>query len=522
MPRDELLSNFSKPIWSQSTAKNIDQLTISSGSASGSELMERAGFEIFREVSKRFGPRHQFLVLAGPGNNGGDAFVVARYLHQEGFKVAALLVASGKKLSPDCTLQLAAFTQCNGQTIEYQADWPNQITTQNLVVVDGLLGLGLKGGLKDGPTKDCLSACYDVQPQAVIAIDVPSGMSPDSWQEGQAILPADLTVTFGGKKACHTLTPSRKSCGEVLVKNIGFTPSAIREAFESQPPVLRTVQPRRFLEHCQPWNFLEEDAHKYQRGHLLVLGGSAGKLGAPLLAGIAALRTGAGWVTVATPYPERDSRMPLEMTTEPFFEQGRLDWNKLEDFVTSRKVLSIVIGPGTMSQPFSEPIWEKLQKLQKECQLSMVVDGGALHGLLDLSPSFLPNKTVITPHPGEWTKLSEKFDHTPHGLSDLMDVRNRLADVGITAILKTATPLIIGQGAPSSINIEGADPALAKAGMGDALAGIIGCLGLTPIGARDAALRAQCMIYEQAHFAKERFGPHGIQPTDIIEGLGFL
>ncbi len=498
---------FYEAVWSRTVAKNIDEQSSRQFGIDALTLMEEAGTAVANYVLDHYPADHNILVLAGSGNNGGDAQVAARVLLQAGRTVTVFAANDSAQMT-----ELHRYLEQHS----------------NIVVIDGILGIGLKGSLREGPARETLTtvaAGLKRGDSRVIAIDVPSGLDCDDGSSTDIPLPADVTITFGAAKPALLLSPARDRCGDIIVHPLGFAPPAITASVAADF-YLAALQAAPLLAY-QPWQRLSPSAHKYDRGHVLVIGGSDGKLGAPVLSGLAALRGGCGWSSIALPTPawrEPDPAWPLELTFEDFFVGGTLDVKALKHFLATRQVRAVVIGPGMMTSPLSPALLAMLAEQQQQTQLGLVIDGGALQDFLTLTrdTKFAAERTVITPHPGEWRRLTTPSPSPPTSMNDLPEVHAILRGAGVTAIYKSATPIIIPAAVrePSAFIATQGGTTLARAGSGDVLAGIIAAhLAIGEPAAR-ACARSYMVMAAAATLAADELGEHAVLASDIIQRLG--
>ncbi len=513
---------YSSPIWTRSFASAVDRLSSAKYHVPTLTLMERAGAAVANCVLENSKSQQIIIVLAGSGNNGGDALVAARILLGARRTVKIFLVEDQphSQRSVSCQTQIAALAnELIGNTSDALACLRNN---NDIILVDGLIGSGMQHGLRDGASKSCLIAAQAIPQKYVIAIDIPSGMDCDN-STVRANLPANTTVTFGAKKLIHSLSPARDDCGQVEVHDIGFAPAAIVETEGFEPIIFAELNAHAII-NDDPWQHLGRSANKYDRGHVLVIGGSDGKLGAPILTALAALRAGAGWCTVALPQPawqKPEPGWPLELTFEDFYTGGQLSDERLQNFVTTRKVTALVIGPGTMSS-LTKTNLQTLQNMQAQLGIGIVIDAGALGNILDLAPTFKPERTLLTPHPGEWQRLSTKILPTPHSPAATLEAIQQLRKSGFTAICKSATPIIlpVTSGKARAIVCTSGDQTLARAGSGDVLAGIAGAHLAFGLPADFAAARSYAVLCAAAHRAASQVGPNAVLASDCIAHLG--
>ena len=519
------------PIWQQKQAQEVDRKSIQDHNIPGLTLMESAGKAVATYIQRLRAPDRPLdkisatklgdgvIVLAGNGNNGGDALVTARLLLEAGYQVDVFLVGDPEKgASPDCQKQKDQLPP--DKLNIYKKGCLNRFQKRKNIVIDGILGLGQKGKIRPGLLFDALNEAEDLAHKLVIAIDVPSGLQVDLWQQEPPPLASDICITFGGGKLCHSFNPSRQYCGRVEVVDIGFHPEAIDSATKTTSVQFSWDYP--YLKSLQPWQDLAMDSHKFQRGHVLIIGGSEGKLGAPLLAASAAQHCGAGWVSVALPRPVAYlDDVPLEVTFEDFFKDGIIEWPKVMAFVKNRKVKAVCIGPGTMVNPIDKGGVPYLLELA-ELGVFLVVDGGALDGLgvlLDQDP-IKKGSCLLTPHPGEWRKLHPQNTSLDDAKA-ILGGREQAARWGTHIFYKTSTPFTISPHSREVLVSQAGNSSLAKAGSGDVLAGAATILG-TRVPADEVGNLCQYYLAETARIMIKKKGYHGVVASDIARYLGVV
>ncbi len=525
MSLPDILS-MSSPIWSKKLSQQVDRISSEKYHVDPYALMESAGRGVTEAVQEIVTEGQPVIVLFGPGNNGGDALVVARYLLDLEFNILVFKTFNDdQKLSPMCEKQMKSCQSLGIEIQNYREGVFDQFGSQNPLVVDGIFGVGFSGVLD--PTHmahKCLSEVGLLNEKVIVAIDIPSGLDADLGKEQEVPLVADVTVTFGGFKFAHIMSPARQYCGEIVNLDIGFPMAAYIDAVNETPPSLWHLDSNDLMEQ-NPWSDLGEEINKYDRGHVLVLGGSSGKAGACVMSGMAALRTGAGWATVAMPegvLGELKYEVPPELTFEDLYDGSGIHSVKLSNFLEERRVAAVVIGPGAMNSPISK---ESLNVLREFVAGNgfLVVDAGATRGFLDLSErqQWNSDRILLTPHPGEWNQLRSQAMPIPLSQEGLRDTTQVARNSGIPLVYKGATPLIFSADpkAPSFLSNEGS-AALARAGSGDVLCGIIAAHGAIGFGAVHGGLRALGVLASAAESAAEEVGEHSVLATDVIRHLG--
>ena len=432
-----------------------DAKTIASG-VSSNILMERAGAAVVREICHRWKPG-RVGVLCGPGNNGGDGYVIARLLRNEGWAVRVSSYAAVEHLTGDA----AAMAERWEGAIETLS---SNSTKDVDLIVDALFGAGLSRPL-DSEVACLLSSLASPS----VAVDVPSGVDGNSGQVLGGAPMADLTVSFCRAKPGHYLLPGRIHRGELVVADIGISESVVETANASVGRNGPEVWGRRF-----PWPVL--DAHKYQRGHLVVAGGGIASSGAARLAARAGLRVGAGLVTCAVP---ASALVVYAAHLTSIMIKPLQDKDAFNQVLSDRRITAVVLGPG---QGLHADTRDKVLQALDSAK-SIVLDADALSVFADdpnVLFSALHEGCVLTPHEGEFARL---FERTGDRLDD---TRKAAVRSGAVVVMKGPDTVIAHPDGRALIN-DNAPPELATAGSGDVLAGIIGGLLAQGQDAIDAA-----------------------------------
>ncbi|MBT5048473.1 MAG: NAD(P)H-hydrate dehydratase [Rhodospirillaceae bacterium] len=460
-----------------------DEAAIASGT-SGQVLMENAGQAIADQIRNRWA-RRPISILCGPGKNGGDGFVVARLLADEGWPITLALLGEKEALKGD-----AAWAAAQWSGAVHPPD-PSVLDGAELVV-DALFGAGLSRPLDD-MARILIDAINDRRLPCV-AVDIPSGVHGDTGQVLGGAPSCRLTVTFFRRKPGHLLMPGRAFAGETVVAPIGI-PESVLEQIE---PETFANGPGLWLSHY-PWPALGD--HKYGRGHALIAGG-ASMTGAARLAARAAYRAGAGMVTIASP-PSAVQIYAGDLAGLLVSAVANEDeFNAL--LVDPRKNAALV-GPGCGVSRTTRNMALGALRAQK----AVVLDADALSVFQDnpgdLFDALLDSSAVLTPHDGEFARL---FDQAGDKLSR---VRAAAARCGAVVVLKGPDTVIAAPDGRAIIN-DNAPPTLATAGTGDVLAGLILGLMAQGMGPFDAA----CAGVWLHGAAATQFGP-GLIASDIPE-----
>ena len=460
----------------------VDRHAIDVCGVPGAALMERAGQAVVDFVLAEYPNVRRPLVVCGSGNNGGDGFVIARVLEERRGEIRAriLLVGDRARYGEDARLHLEKAEAASIEIVQTRE--PSRIErlcAASDLIVDAVFGVGLSRPV-EGELADVL-AVIGASAAPIVAADIPSGVCSTSGRELGVSVPADAIVTFGLPKQGLALHPSS---ARIHVADIGFPPvavSAVRIAQRclTHRAVLARLPDRRAA------------GHKGTFGHVLVIGGATGKLGAPCLSALGAMRTGAGLVTVAVAESlvAIAATKLLEAMTLPIPDEGsgyigdqRLVLDTLARAARARDV--VVIGPGLGTAPQTR---RGVEAFLAELDRPAVVDADALnvfsraHGG-DPARLASPHPRVLTPHPGEAARLLDCT--TPEIEHDRPAAARELARAtGAIVLLKGARTLIAAPSGELFINPTGG-PALAAGGSGDVLAGAIGALlaqGVDPL-----------------------------------------
>jgi NAD(P)H-hydrate epimerase len=473
--------------------REVDRRTSEMG-IPGIVMMENAGHRVVEFLAERFAPlpAQRIVVLCGKGNNGGDGMVVARQLHTR-FHPQALhvvLLAAPEDLKGDAAANYKMLAAC-GCPVWREIPAEARLAT---LVVDALLGTGISGPAA-GVMLEGIRQINDGFPLAkVVAVDIPSGMPSDSGQPAGECARADYTVTFTAPKVGQVLPPNCDGVGELVVGPIGSPPELYEDAW------LSLLEPEMFEELLEP---RPAGGHKGTFGHVLVVAGSRDKSGAAAMAGLGALRAGAGLVTVASAasaIPVIASHAP-ELMTAPIEE--------LDHLVEGKTV--IAMGPGLGRGPEIEAM---VTRVVAEFEQPMVLDADAL----GWQANGLPHIRVMTPHPGEMARLTGKT--TAEIQRDRVGAARAFAmDRRVILVLKGQRTVIAFPDGRVWINPTGT-PALGTGGSGDVLTGMIaGFLAQFP-GQPDQAVGAAVYLHGLAgEIGARALGEKCLIATDILRYL---
>jgi hydroxyethylthiazole kinase-like uncharacterized protein yjeF len=471
-----------------------DRLAIAAGPFNGIQLMRNAGVAVAAAVLQRYPAAARVHVLCGPGNNGGDGYIVAKLVAEAGVQVSVW--AEGAPRSGSDAAVAAAECPVEAQPIS------GFMPERGDIVVDALYGAGLSKPLSADAVA-AIEKCGDAG-IPVVAVDLPSGISGETGHPvGDAAFRADVTVTFARKKPGHLLLPGREACGYILVADIGISDATVAavgpKCFENGPALWRGAYP-----------MPAADTHKYRRGHVGVFSGGPSATGAARLAAVAAARAGAGAVTVLS--PGNALAINAAQLTSIILKCVD-DADHARAFISDRKPSALVLGPGFgVGEPLRELALAILETAGAEA--SLVLDADGITSFHDAPASLFITTgakgaaaLVLTPHEGEFGRLFP--DIARAALSKLEKARKAAARSHGVVIYKGPDTVIASPDGRAVINANGT-PLLATAGSGDVLSGIVAALLAQGMPAFEAACAAVWMHAEAAR----RFGP-GLIAEDL-------
>ena len=457
-----------------SQMRDADRQTIDEIGIPSMVLMENAGRQVVAALEAAYedlSDRH-VAVLCGPGNNGGDGFVVARTLHQRGVEVSVFVVGTMASLKGDARLNIEILGRLGLTAVEVSDEqaWDLHFSeiSQCRLIVDAIFGTGLKSPLSG--MMETVAADVNASGIPVIAIDLPSGLSADHAEPIGECIRATMTVTLAAPKIPLVLPPGEALAGNIVVADIGIPAEVIENLAGPRIELLTRESMREIL---QP---RDADSHKGDYGHVLIVGGSTGKTGAAHLAAVGALRSGAGLVSVATPRSAQPivAAMGAEYMTIPVEEtvEGTVAAGALHSLL-DREQDVIAVGPGLGRSP---DVVVFVQELIERSESPLVLDADALNALAS-DPDRLQRggdgtrPIVITPHPGEMARLANtSIDEVQASRVDV--ARDFAVQHQIYVVLKGHRTLIATPDGKVFINPLG-NPGMATGGTGDVLTGVI-------------------------------------------------
>lgn len=437
-------------LYGAAQVRALDRCAIERHGIPAAELMRRAGQAAWRLLHTHWPAARRLAVLCGAGNNGGDGYILATEAIRSGCEVRLLTLGDHDRLSPESAAAAVGFAAAGGIAEPYRS-----LPANASVIVDGLFGTGLSRPVEGRYAQAIESANASRAP--VLALDLPSGLDADTGQVLGDAVRADLTLCFIGLKRGLFTGRGPALTGEVRFDGLDVPPAI----YASEVLSARRIDWRKERELLPP---RPADAHKGMAGHVLIVGGAPGMSGAPRIAGESALRSGAGLVTVAT-HPDHAATLNL---TRPELMVAAVPDAVVLTAVAARATV-VAIGPGLGQGDWGRRLFAAALELGRP----MVVDADALN-LLAAAPR-RADHWVLTPHPGEAARLlgCSIADVEQDRFAAAAEIQRRFGGV---VVLKGAGTIVAGPGQrPPAVCSDG-NPAMASAGMGDALTGIIAAL----------------------------------------------
>jgi len=468
--------------------RELDRIAIQEQGIPGFQLMSRAGYEVFQCIRNKWPATRSVAVFCGAGNNAGDGYIIAGLALEAGLKVNVYSLADPVNLKGDALTAYQNYVEAKGKVIPFQLE----DLTEADVIVDALLGTGLDRPVT-GPYALAIQA-INQSPAPIVAVDNPSGLNADTGNVMGYAVKADCTVTFIALKQGLFTGQAPDYCGEIFYASLAVPDAIFQDVLPSAVRVVKTPLPRR--DRC---------AHKGNYGHVLIVGGDRGYSGAARLAGEAALRVGAGLVSVAT-RPEHAGLMNLsrpELMCHGIETAGQLA-------LLLEKASVVVIGPGLGQSDWAKELFMATITAQKP----LIIDADGLN-LLARSP-VINADWILTPHPGEaarllcWSTLEIQQDR-------FASVTALQAKYGGIAILKGAGTLIASEN-DCAVSTTG-NPGMASGGMGDVLAGVITGLLAQGLSLKNAAQQGVYSHGQAADLAAEKDGERGLLASDLMPYL---
>ncbi|MBU1240168.1 NAD(P)H-hydrate dehydratase [Myxococcota bacterium] len=495
--------------------RSLDAHAINNIGIPGIALMELAGAGTARAILKRWpGEGSSFLVVAGKGNNGGDGYVTARHLTNAGCEVNIVVLGNEESIAGDAKTNLMAAKALKIPIVEINSTadilYLEEMFHTADFIIDAIFGTGLDREVTGIP-REMISA-INASPAIKIAIDMPSGLCADTGAVmGDEAIQADLTVTFGYGKIGQFTSPGFSYCGEIDIVDISLP------AVSHGRPTCFLLTDAWIRDHLP---FRPRGGHKGTFGHLAIIAGSRGKIGAAIMCSEAAISMGSGLVTLVSPADVQDilmNRLTEAMCAElcaPGVEPSLADMDHLMSLTREKDV--VVIGPGI---PVGEGMFQLLAALIERTEVPLIIDADGLN-LLARDPSILKKAgapVIITPHPGEMARLTGKsVEEIQHHRRSTASSFAREHNVYVT--LKGARSIIAAPDGRTAINPTG-NSGMGTGGSGDVLTGMIGALVAQRSNPFDAMAVGVFLHGRSGDLVAQERGELSLRATDLIDYL---
>lgn len=482
--------------------KQADEFTIKNEPISSIDLMERAATRCVEWLKNKYNTDKSFAIFCGVGNNGDDGLVIARLLAEKKYDVKVFVVEFSKNYSPDFIINLEKLKKTGIELVTLSEKEVHFKIALNSIVIDAIFGSGLNKPI-DGFVAEII---HQMNTHEIVSIDIPSGLFCEDNQNNNLknIVNANYTLTFEQPKLAMMFPQNNIFCGECIVLPIGLHPDFIKKVetpyfFTTKQDVKRLVLPR------------QKFSHKGTYGHALLIAGSLGKMGAAILSSKACLRSGVGLLTVHVP----TVGLPILQTAVP---EAMCSVDEETNYFTAIKNTEIYqaigIGPGIGLEKQTQ---NALKLLIQNVDFPLVLDADALNILSENKTwlAFLPNNSILTPHPKEFERLVGKWSNDEDRLKLQIDfsAKNNVIVVLKGAYTSISTPL-----GKVHFNSSG-NPGMATAGAGDVLTGIIASLLAQGYLPEDAAILGVYLHGVAGDLAKEQVGEVSMIASDIIDQL---
>lgn len=479
-----MIDNLPYQLYTAKQVRELDRIAIQHYNIAGIELMRRAGAAIFETINTRY-PEHDLVIFCGVGNNAGDGYILAKLALDAGRNVHVITLVNTDRLSGDAKTALLEYTLAGGKTNDFESSFQ----VEHCLIVDAIFGTGLDREVTGNFAQAIEWINHASHP--VLAVDIPSGLNADTGCPMGVAVNANTTVSLIGLKRGLFTGYAADYCGNILYASLQVP----KQLFDQIKTDIRRLQPQKLPAR-------KRSAHKGDFGHVLIVGGQQGYSGAVRMAGEAALRTGAGLVSIVTD-PTHASLLNIG---RPELMCHAVDCAE-QMIPLLEKSSVIVIGPGLGQSTWAKDLLTQVMQSDKP----LICDADALN-LLALEPSQRSN-WVLTPHPGEAARLLE-CSTQQISLNRFESIFKLQQNYQGVVLLKGAGTLLTN-GQQTYISTVG-NPGMATGGMGDVLAGVIAGLVAQKLNLFDAAKTGAYIHGKAADIIAEKKGERGLLATDLL------
>jgi ADP-dependent NAD(P)H-hydrate dehydratase / NAD(P)H-hydrate epimerase len=509
----EFSGRLPRNLYSAAQVRALDRVAIDKFAIAGFKLMRAAGSVTFDALQERWPQLKHIVVFVGSGNNGGDGYIIAGLAKQQGLNVELVQVGDGAKLAGDARLAFDWAEQVKVPMVSWK-DYLNAETgpypEQQTVLVDALLGTGLSGPVQ-GPYVAAIDLLNNLD-HPVVAVDIPSGLCSDTGKVLGTAVKAELTVTFIGMKQGLLTHLGCGLSGDIIYHDLDV-PEEVFAADNGISPSSRRIDINDVSSRFPPRSL---SSHKGDHGHVVVVGGDHACGGAVLMAAEAALRAGAGLVTVIT----RSCHRPAIIARRPEIMVIGTEDEAIDIASSLRAATAIVLGPGLGKSAWSRELLQFGLQVQKANDIPLVIDADGLNLLAERNREGVTVKRdnwILTPHPGEAARLinCKTSEIQADRFAAVRAIQTRW---GGCCVLKGNGSLVCyEENGKQSIDLctEG-NPGMATAGMGDVLSGITGSFVAQGLNLSDSLASAVCIHGEAGDLAMSAGGQRGMVATDLF------
>ena len=490
--------------------KLAEQIAFNRG-ISGARLMENAGSAAARVIKQNYSVNEkQVVVVVGQGNNGGDGYVVARKLKEYGARVA-IIMAMGIAMTPDSLAMQKRALERGISVINFydNTELSKELIDGADIIVDAIFGIGFHGAA-DREISVIINMMNKSSAKKV-CLDLPSGVIADSGEVLGSAVKGDLTVSFIGYKPCHFKHPACQYSGKTVAVAIGIDDANILDYYAE------VIEPEEALGYLSK---IPSNAHKGTKGTALIIGGSFGMVGAPMLAAKAAMRSGVGIVKVCLPsdaYSAAAPMLPEAVFAPVSSKNGCFCADSINNNIF-KNVNSVLIGPG---MNLNDDTVSAVFKALSFSKVPTVIDADGLNAVVyDTKALKSDNVVAVTPHPGEMSRLTGKT------VTEIQNNRISTAlefakEYGVITVLKGSYTVIATPSGKIYINTTG-NEVMATAGSGDMLSGMIAAFLANGTEPEKAVLAAVCIHGMAGDKTAEKLGTRGVLTSDMIENLPLI
>lgn len=478
------MQKLPEKLYTAEQVREMDRIAIEDIGIPGIDLMRKAGLAIFNLIRKYYSD-YQVVVFCGAGNNAGDGYIVANLAQHLGIYTEVYTLTKPENLQGDARLAHNEFVISGGVVKKFN----NDMNLADCIIIDALLGTGLNRDVS-GLYAEVITLINDSS-CPVIAVDIPSGLNADTGFSMGATIKADYTVSFIALKQGMFTGFAAEYCGEILFSSLGIPENVILQIDSVTRLVRQCCLPKR-----------HQCVHKGNNGHVLVVGGDIGFSGAVRLAAEAALRVGAGLVTVVT---HKTHASFINMNRPELMCHGIDKAEEIQVLLTKASV--VVLGPGLGQNQWGKDLFKQVATSDK----TLVIDADGLNSLATCKVD--RENWVLTPHPGEAAQLL-RCSTGEIGKNRFAAVAKLQKQYGGVVVLKGAGT-IISNGEEVAVSTTG-NPGMASGGMGDTLAGMIGGLLAQKLGLYEAAKSAVYVHGKAADLSAQQDGEIGLLASDLL------